>query len=92
MDFLFHLTGSQSFSRHLLEVQTGIGVPHISGNQIESFKFMLPPLYAQESIADTLDELLSKTQRLEAVYVEKMAALDELKKSLLHRAFTGHLT
>lgn len=91
MDFLFHLTSSQSFSRHLLEVQTGIGVPHISGKQIESFKFMLPPMSDQESIANTLNELLSNTQRLEEIYEEKLTALDALKKSLLHRAFNGDL-
>ena len=91
MDFLSHLTGSQSFSRHLLEVQTGIGVPHISGKQIESFKFMLPPMSDQESIASTLNYLLLNTQRLEDIYEEKLTALDELKKSLLHRAFNGDL-
>lgn len=91
MDFLFHLTGSQAFSRHLLEVQTGIGVPHISGKQIESFKFMLPPLSDQGSIAKTLNDLLANTQRLEEIYEEKLATLDELKKSLLHRAFSGGL-
>ena len=91
MDFLSHLTGSQSFSRHLLEVQTGIGVPHISGKQIESFKFMLPPMSDQESIANALNELLSNTQRLEKIYEEKLTALDELKKSLLTQAFSGAL-
>jgi type I restriction enzyme S subunit len=91
MDFLSHLTGSQAFSRHLLEVQTGIGVPHISGKQIESFKFMLPPLSDQGSIANTLNDLLANTQRLEEIYEEKLTTLDELKKSLLHRAFSGGL-
>lgn len=91
MDFLSHLTASQAFSRHLLEVQTGIGVPHISGKQIESFKFMLPPPSDQESIANTLNELLSNVQRLEDIYEEKYTALDELKKSLLYRAFNGDL-
>jgi type I restriction enzyme, S subunit len=91
MDFLSHLTGSQSFSRHLLKVQTGIGVPHISGKQIESYKFMLPPMSDQESIACTLNELLLNTKRLEDIYGEKLVALDELKKSLLHQAFTGQL-
>lgn len=90
-DFLFHLTGSQSFSRHLLEVQTGIGVPHISGKQIESFKFMRPPLNEQASIAGRLNELHEKTQRLAEISQQKLAALDELKKSLLHQAFTGQL-
>ena len=91
MNFLSHLTGSHALSRHLLEVQTGIGVPHISGKQIESFKFMLPPLSDQESIANTLNDLLANTQRLEEIYEEKLTALDELKKSLLHRAFSGDL-
>lgn len=90
-DFLFHLTGSQSFSRHLLEVQTGIGVPHISGKQIESFKFMRPPLNEQASIAGRLGELHESTQQLTDIYQRKLTALEELKKSLLHQAFSGQL-
>lgn len=89
--FLFHLVGSQAFSQHLLAVQTGIGVPHISGKQIESFRFMCPPLADQIKIADALDNLKVDTQRLAAIYERKIAALDELKKSLLHRAFSGQL-
>lgn len=90
-DFLFYLTGSQSFSRHLREVQTGIGVPHISGKQIESFMFMRPPLNEQASIAGKLSDLYRGKQQLAARYQCKLAALDELKNSLLHQAFTGQL-
>ncbi len=32
-----------------------------------------------------------ETQRLESIYQQKLAALDALKKSLLHQAFTGEL-
>ncbi|HOB01058.1 MAG TPA: restriction endonuclease subunit S, partial [Casimicrobium huifangae] len=32
-----------------------------------------------------------ETQRLESLYQQKLAALDELKKSLLHQAFSGAL-
>ncbi len=32
-----------------------------------------------------------ETQRLEAIYERKLAALEALKKSLLHHAFTGQL-
>lgn len=91
VDFLFHLVGSRMFSRHLLGVQTGIGVPHISGKQIESFQFMLPPLVEQEAIAGRLDELQQSTERLVAIYEQKAAALDELKTSLLRHAFNGDL-
>ena len=89
--FLFHLIGSQAFSRHLLKVQTGIGVPHISGKQIESFPFMRPPVQDQDEIAAQLDEVQFRCERLGEIYAQKLAALDELKKSLLHQAFSGAL-
>ena len=38
-----------------------------------------------------LDDLREDTQRLESIYRQKLAALEALKKSLLHQAFTGQL-
>ena len=38
-----------------------------------------------------LQALHEETQRLESLYQRKLAALDELKKSLLHQAFSGQL-
>ena len=51
-----------------------------------------PLLNEQKRIATQLDSLFAETQRLESIYQRKVAALDELKKSLLHQAFTGELT
>ena len=42
-------------------------------------------------IVDRLEDILSETKRLAAIFEQKLAALDELKKSLLHRAFNGDL-
>jgi len=89
--FLLLLISSQAFTRHILGVQTGIGVPHISGQQIKDFQFPKPPVKQQIRIADQLDELSAETQRLESIYQQKLAALDDLKKSLLHQAFSGEL-
>jgi type I restriction enzyme S subunit len=50
-----------------------------------------PAVGEQLHIAHQLDELLAETQRLETIYRQKLAALDRLKKSLLHVAFTGQL-
>ncbi len=33
----------------------------------------------------------AETQRLESTYQRKLTALDELKKALLHQAFSGEL-
>ena len=48
-------------------------------------------LEKQKTIVARLDALRSETQRLESLYQQKLAALEELKKSLLHQAFIGQL-
>lgn len=46
---------------------------------------------AQMTIIAKLNEILVETQRLESLYQRKLQALDDLKKSLLHQAFSGLL-
>ncbi len=89
--FLIYLVRSGAFIQHILGVQTGIGVPHISGQQIKDFVFARPPIVEQGRIAANLDRLSGETQRLESLYQHKLAALDDLKKSLLHQAFSGQI-
>ena len=45
----------------------------------------------QQSIVAKFDALSEETQRLESIYQQKLTALEELKKSLLHQAFSGVL-
>jgi type I restriction enzyme S subunit len=45
----------------------------------------------QEKISCSFDALEVETQRLASLYERKLAALEALKKSLLHQAFTGEL-
>jgi type I restriction enzyme S subunit len=89
--FLKRLIGSAAFTSHILGVQTGIGVPHISGQQIKDFGFSCPSVAEQRRIADNLDALAAEIQRLTRIYEQKLAALAELKKSLLHQAFSGEI-
>jgi type I restriction enzyme S subunit len=89
--FLLYLVRSTGFARHLLGVQTGIGVPHISGKQIQDFRFKKPPLDEQRVIVDTLERLDAETKRLELTYQRKLTALSELKQAILKKAFSGEL-
>jgi type I restriction enzyme S subunit len=50
-----------------------------------------PDMNTQVAIAKKLDALEAETQRLARLYERKLAALEELKKSLLHQAFSGEL-
>lgn len=45
----------------------------------------------QQTIVRQLDSLRAETQKLEAVYQKKMDDLEELKKSILQKAFAGEL-
>ncbi len=55
-------------------------------------KITLPPLPEQVELAYRLRELQSSANTLVEKYEQKLAALEELKKSLLHQAFSGQLT
>ncbi|MEQ1517247.1 MAG: restriction endonuclease subunit S [Usitatibacteraceae bacterium] len=64
----------------------------ITKAQIENFTISFPEsIDEQISIVQELGALRIETQRLESLYQQKLAALDELKKSLLHEAFSGNL-
>ncbi|NOU15057.1 MAG: restriction endonuclease subunit S [Methylococcaceae bacterium] len=69
----------------------GAATKFLKLGMIKELEIPLPALAEQERIVTTTDSLLAETQRLESIYQQKLAALDELKKSLLHQAFSGQL-
>lgn len=91
-NFLYYLIGSKFFESYVLSIQTGSGVPHISGKQIKAFCFHKPPLSIQKTISREINAISSKIKLLESIYQSKLIALTELKQSLLQKAFTGELT
>lgn len=71
---------------------TGAGVPTLNRNFVHDEMVNIPSSPAEQSIiASRLESLEAESLRLESLYRGKLAALDELKKSLLHRAFSGEL-
>ena len=58
---------------------------------IENFKVYYPSLKEQKTIVAKLDSLSSETKQLEEIYRQKIASLDELKQSILNKAFNGEL-
>ena len=64
----------------------------ITKANVRSIKIYIPALNNQQSIVTKLDTLSTETKRLEAVYEKKLADLEELKKSILAKAFNGELT
>jgi len=66
--------------------------PFLNMTQIKTFPFPLPPIEEQSEIVLILERLSAEIQQVEAIYEQKVLALDELKKSILQKAFSGELT
>ncbi len=88
--FLYHLLGSK-MDDLLSMVTRGATVHRLMTDQIRRVDFTLPPMGEQERIVGILDGLATETQRLAGIYERKLVLLEELKKALLHRAFSGEL-
>ena len=66
--------------------------PVISNSSTKDVLLQFPEsIELQKSIVNQLDELKSQTQSLESNYQQELDALDELKKSILQKAFNGEL-
>lgn len=58
---------------------------------VQEILIPLPSIEQQASVVDELDSIKSQSESLASIYRRKLVALDELKKSLLHQAFSGKL-
>jgi type I restriction enzyme, S subunit len=90
--YLAYLILSKEVQEILLSHSTGATVQHINMKDIRAFRiYNLSDLKDQISIVQRLDALKSETKKLETVYQKKIADLEELKKSILQKAFVGEL-
>jgi type I restriction enzyme S subunit len=89
VDFVEYLL--QSFKARIQALGKGSAQANINMGTFENERFPFPSVAEQKRIVAKLDALSEETQRLESLYQSKLAALDELKKSLLQQAFAGEL-
>jgi type I restriction enzyme S subunit len=88
--FLYYLY-AQDKNGALKQHFSGTGIQHFTGQVLAQFEIPLPPISELRRAVAKFEELSTETQRLESIYQRKITALDALKKSLLHRAFSGQL-
>lgn len=78
--------------KYLLGFDNGENQTNLRKNDILNCPLYLPPISEQQHIVDKLDLLNAQIKELEKFYTKKRNSLIELKKSLLHQAFSGQLT
>ena len=89
--FLFLFLSSQRVAQYVKDRVNTLMQPNLSITDLRTLQVPIPALSEQRVLMHQLAEFQCEARRLEHVYARKLAALDELKKSLLHRAFTGAL-
>ena len=90
--FLYYALTTKAFKEKVENIVGGAATPTLSQTNLAEQTIPLPPFEEQQTIVRQLDALRAETQKLEAVYQKKIDDLEELKKSILQKAFAGELT
>jgi len=85
LDFLNYVIKTIDFKH------SGSSIPQLTVPMIKDYSIVFPSKQAQQTIVRQLDALRDETQKLEAIYQKKLNDLEELKKSVLQKAFAGEL-
>jgi restriction endonuclease S subunit len=90
-EYLLHYLCSRVFLNLLYPTANGTRQANLSSVTMKMLPVPTPSISLQQQIARSLDSLEVETQHLETIYRQRLTALDDLKKSLLHQAFSGQL-
>ena len=88
-EFVFHAINAVKPT--LLLERRGVRQKNLSLGKIKEIAIPLPTPTEQRTVISSLRDILTETQRLARLYERKHAALEALKKSLLHQAFAEEL-
>ncbi len=87
--FLYYFLLSNPFQNMVGFLKNGMGVPHLTQENMKSVLIPLPPLPIQQAIATYLDEKTSQIDSLIALKQSKIESLKEYKKSIIYEYVTG---
>jgi type I restriction enzyme, S subunit len=90
-EFLNYCLRSPSVRRRLIDGGTGMSIKSLNQQMLSRLEIQFPSLREQAGIVERLHSLVAATEGARALYSRKLALLDELKRSLLHEAFSGNL-
>lgn len=91
-NYLLYFLKSKKALNYIKSFSKGGAQEFIGLTELRKFPITLAPINHQQKIVQQLDKFSTETKRLEAMYQQKLDALEELKKSILQKAFSGELS
>ncbi len=91
-EFGYYLLISNYIQKQIKAKTYGAALMQINIGDLRKINTPYPSLKEQKSIVQKLDLLRTETKKLEGVYLNKVNSYDELKKSVLQKAFSGQLS
>nr|WP_289847001.1 restriction endonuclease subunit S [Tritonibacter mobilis] len=92
MDFLLYYLKSADAEKYVEEATNGGAQPFIGLGKLRAFPTPVPERAVQDRIAAELTEMREAVQALAANYEAQIKDFDDLRQSLLQKAFAGELT
>ena len=89
-DYLYWFFKSSEFRRQIAGGENTM-INQITRYMLDDVSVSTPPKSQRKIIAKKLEALSIETKKLEKIYEQKLADLEELKKSVLKKAFSGEL-
>ncbi|HNY45015.1 MAG TPA: restriction endonuclease subunit S, partial [Bacteroidales bacterium] len=88
----WYFSKSPNYWKQANSLSSGAAQPQFNGNALKQIVFTFPKSKdEQRQVVKELDTLRIETQKLESIYQKKILLLEELKKSILQKAFNGEL-
>lgn len=92
-EFLYYYFQTEKYLSNIKESATGTMVKHTAPKRIVKNQIGYPKsIDMQKKMIETINNLKSETDAIESYYQQKLSNLEDLKKSLLQKAFSGDLT
>ncbi|OFX18268.1 MAG: hypothetical protein A2033_17595 [Bacteroidetes bacterium GWA2_31_9] len=90
-EYLMYLLNSPFTKQHLHENEVNNARANLSLGFFRSLTIPFPELAEQKIVVNKIKGFHIETKKSEAIYLKKIADLEELKKSILQKAFCGEL-
>jgi len=91
-EYVYRYLNSNGGKAQIAPRLKGAATQTITKDNVRSLLIPLPSLSKQQESIELLQAIEKEVEDLEEIYSNKLCKIDELKKSILQKAFTGQLT